>query len=299
MRKNAPGMIALLALILIGAAVLQVSVLTYPAYSPEPAAAARPEYAPVELPMLEAFRAPHAILVLDVSGSMQTSDPDHCEFEAARQFYAVYRDLSKEMLPRGDSAQIALIVCSTLAQVVDWDGSGQDGIGLYSQATSMFYLRESTHLQGPSDQGFADRSFMYGSANGNQLPLVGSWTSGVGPVTTDVPATSGTAVHSTETFPAVITSIRLTAPATQSPTADDSAADSTTATDLQQVQSASGDVTSGTAQSQTIDAQTLDRLDLSTVLRNMPGLHDLDAVADDLLGGAGANAAHTDAVLAS
>jgi parallel beta-helix repeat protein len=181
----------------------------------------------------------------------------------------------------------------------DWDGSGQDGIGLYSQATSMFYLRESTHLQGPSDQGFADRSFMYGSANGNQLPLVGSWTSGVGPVTTDVPATSGTAVHSTETFPAVITSIRLTAPATQSPTADDSAADSTTATDLQQVQSASGDVTSGTAQSQTIDAQTLDRLDLSTVLRNMPGLHDLDAVADDLLGGAGANAAHTDAVLAS
>jgi hypothetical protein len=181
----------------------------------------------------------------------------------------------------------------------DWDGSGQDGIGLYSQATSMFYLRESTHLQGPSDQGFADKSFMYGGAHRHLLPLVGSWTSGVGPVTTDVPTTSGTAVTSTTTFPAVITSIRLTVPTTQSLTADDSAADTTTATDLQQAQSASGDVTSSTAQSQTVDSQTLDRLDLSMVLRNIPGLHDLDAVADDLLGGAGANASHTDAVLAS
>jgi hypothetical protein len=131
-------MIALLALVLIGAAVLQISVLTYPAYSPEPVVIGKAEYATVELPAVEPFRSPHAILVLDVSGSMPTSDPERSEFEAARQFYTVFRDLSKETLLRGDSAHIALIVFSTIAQVVDWDGSGQAWLSVDDAHTVQF-----------------------------------------------------------------------------------------------------------------------------------------------------------------
>jgi hypothetical protein len=118
-------MIVLLALVGIGAAIVQLRVVTYPVYSSEPVLAVRKEYQQVELPQLESLRSPHAILVLDVSGSMPTSDPERCEFESARQFYAVYRDLSKETLLKGDTPHIALIVFSTLAQVVDWNGNGE------------------------------------------------------------------------------------------------------------------------------------------------------------------------------
>ena len=52
--------------------------------------------------------------------------------------------------------------CGMLPVAGDWDGSGKDGIGLYSQATSTFYLRETTRLQGPSDKGYADATLNYG-----------------------------------------------------------------------------------------------------------------------------------------
>ncbi len=35
----------------------------------------------------------------------------------------------------------------------DWNGDGKDGIGLYDQATSIFFLRNAIQLQGPSDHG--------------------------------------------------------------------------------------------------------------------------------------------------
>jgi parallel beta-helix repeat protein len=57
----------------------------------------------------------------------------------------------------------------------DWDGTGRCGIGLYSQDTSTFYLREATQLQGPSDYGFADVAFNYGAAQQNLLPIAGDW----------------------------------------------------------------------------------------------------------------------------
>ena len=58
----------------------------------------------------------------------------------------------------------------------DWDGSGKDGIGLYNRFTSTFYLRETTHLQGPSDKGYADTTLNYGAGPGWQyLPIAGDW----------------------------------------------------------------------------------------------------------------------------
>jgi hypothetical protein len=58
----------------------------------------------------------------------------------------------------------------------DWDGSGHDGIGLYNRFSSTFYLRETTHLQGPSDKGYADTTLYYGGAPWIQyLPIAGDW----------------------------------------------------------------------------------------------------------------------------
>ena len=103
----------------------------------------------------------------------------------------------------------------------DWNGDGKDGIGLYDQASSIFFLRNTIQLQGPTDQGFADLTFMYGRANGLELPVAGDWT---GPANT--PFSSGS-------FTSSSTSTRLTASAAQLQTlvaAADSAAvtDSTT-----------------------------------------------------------------------
>ena len=43
----------------------------------------------------------------------------------------------------------------------DWNGDGKDTIGLYDPTTSMFYLRNTTSLQGPNDMGYADVAFTY------------------------------------------------------------------------------------------------------------------------------------------
>ena len=46
----------------------------------------------------------------------------------------------------------------------DWNGDGYDSVGLYNPATSKFYLRNTTSLQGPTDLGYADAVFAYGAA---------------------------------------------------------------------------------------------------------------------------------------
>ena len=53
------------------------------------------------------------------------------------------------------------------------------GLGLFNPTTSVFYLRNTTSLQGPSDNGYADTVFAYGPGGlpaGSQLvPLAGDW----------------------------------------------------------------------------------------------------------------------------
>ncbi len=49
------------------------------------------------------------------------------------------------------------------------------GIGLYDSTTPLFFLRNTTSLQGPGDQGFADETFVYGSP-GLGIPIAGDWT---------------------------------------------------------------------------------------------------------------------------
>ena len=57
----------------------------------------------------------------------------------------------------------------------DWDGDGKDTVGLYDPATSKFYLRNTTSLQGPSDLGYADVAFAYGAAGAGWTPIAGDW----------------------------------------------------------------------------------------------------------------------------
>ena len=57
----------------------------------------------------------------------------------------------------------------------DWDGNGTDTLGLYDPATSTFYLRNTTCLQGPNDMGYADVTFVYGKAGAGWIPIAGDW----------------------------------------------------------------------------------------------------------------------------
>jgi hypothetical protein len=82
------------------------------------------QYRKVQLPHLRGLIKPKAILVMDVSGSMNRNDPDLLQATAVRQFFDIYRDLSKEVLPDGQRAQIAVVLFSTVAQIIDW-GNGR------------------------------------------------------------------------------------------------------------------------------------------------------------------------------
>jgi hypothetical protein len=172
----------------------------------------------------------------------------------------------------------------------------------------MFYLRESLQLQGQSDHGYADASFMYGSANGDRLPVFGNWGQRDLPVWSDLQTQTpnDVAANSTESFPTASTSTRLTAPATPSTTfvsdANASSTNDAAATNLQQIQAASGAPLGAAAQLQTqvVDPRALDHIDLSTMTGHVAGLQDLDAVADALVGGTlRGNTAHADAAMAS
>ena len=48
-------------------------------------------------------------------------------------------------------------------------------LGLYNPATSVFYLRNSTSLQSPTDKGYADVTFAYGAAGAGWIPIAGDW----------------------------------------------------------------------------------------------------------------------------
>ena len=51
----------------------------------------------------------------------------------------------------------------------DWNGDGQDTVGLYYPATSTFYLSDGNAT------GSASVNFMYGPANSGDIPVVGDW----------------------------------------------------------------------------------------------------------------------------
>jgi hypothetical protein len=69
--------------------------------------------------------------------------------------------------------------------VGDWNGNGKDTIGLYNPTTSTFYLRNS------NTSGYADATFVYGSAGGGSKPIVGDWNGdGTDTIGLYAPATS-------------------------------------------------------------------------------------------------------------
>jgi hypothetical protein len=129
---------AMLALVLAGAAAVQVTTVRY-LHPVEVLSPSISEYEAVKLPRLERLRMPHAILVLDVSGSMQTSDPKRWQALAVEQFYTAYRDLAREITPPGEPARIAVILFSTLAQVMDWDGTGMPWLEVSRDNSDRFF----------------------------------------------------------------------------------------------------------------------------------------------------------------
>lgn len=68
------------------------------------------------------LESPYAILVLDVSGSMKQSDPQHMQSTAVHEFFHIYRRLSREVVGRGSAAKVAVVLFSTVAQTIDWGG---------------------------------------------------------------------------------------------------------------------------------------------------------------------------------
>jgi hypothetical protein len=177
-----------------------------------------------------------------------------------------------------------------LPVVGDWNADGRDGIGLYDQATATFLLRNALQLQGPSDKGYADLVFMYGSAQGNQLPLAGVWTaSSVVPLQSPdaggtVTSTTGTllspaAISSISTFPTASVNVRV-----------DATAQNVSGTNVAANGSVSGSATSSTnvVTTGSVNSRALDQIDLSTVAASELGhfgLSDPDALAGDIIGG--------------
>ena len=90
------------------------------------------------------LRNPHAIIVLDVSGSMRRADPDLLQGTAVLQFFEVFQALTREVIESGDSARLALILYSTTAGVVDWGtfpGTGTDTFWLPVTEEAITYLQ--------------------------------------------------------------------------------------------------------------------------------------------------------------
>ncbi|MBX3084951.1 MAG: S8 family serine peptidase [Anaerolineae bacterium] len=82
-------------------------------------------------------------------------------------------------------AQLGLGIAGDTPFVGDWDGDGRSGIGVYRQSNGLTYIKNALTT------GFADASFVFGSAS--DYPLAGYWVrvgspSGVEPAPTFVPA---------------------------------------------------------------------------------------------------------------
>jgi hypothetical protein len=113
--------------LLLSGIILQINAVKYITHAPanteqSPAVSATQE--PVE--KMERITSPKALLVLDTSGSMKVSDRSRLQGEAVLRLYDIYNKISKEILniEKGEKAHIALVLFSTIPQIVDWDGNG-------------------------------------------------------------------------------------------------------------------------------------------------------------------------------
>lgn len=135
MKKGLVFLAALGLLALIGAISLQVRAISYIREIQQDTPQVIPEEEISCEPIVERLRSPHAILVLDVSGSMTDSDPTHLQTEAVLRFFEVYRDLSSEVLDHGDTPYLAVVLFSTIPQLIDWTGRGNPWLAVTSEST--------------------------------------------------------------------------------------------------------------------------------------------------------------------
>jgi|GEM_PF-6910592 len=152
-REGVKWFALVLLLLVIGAAVLQSQVVHE--YR-ERQARAQTNIGPesrTELAEPVTLKSPHAILVLDVSGSMRQSDPRHMQSAAVHEFFHVYRELSREIVGNESSAKIAVVLFSTVAQVVDWG----DNAGPWLAATDENEVRFAKVIDGFLGNGAIDR----------------------------------------------------------------------------------------------------------------------------------------------
>jgi parallel beta-helix repeat protein len=206
----------------------------------------------------------------------------------------------------------------------DWNGDGKDGIGVYDQATATFYLRNAIQLQGLSDHGYADLTFMYGKPNALQLPVVGDWTGAI--LANHLLAAGGEVAASPDTPALTQADLQPIVPEAIARWSS-AGLDAATVQKLTQVQFVIGDLpgsylgeTEGTAiyldanaagngwfidptpasdeefsasagsqQLRAVDPRAVDRIDLLTVveheLGHVAGLSDLDALTGDIMDG--------------
>jgi len=147
LRKSALSLLLLLLLLtVIGACVVQIRVLRQVQEGFESAHQPPVNMSEPEFPDIDRLMNPHAILVLDVSGSMQSSDPKHLQSEAVRQFFDIYRELSKEIVGKAEEAKLAIVLFSTIAQVIDWTGNGEAWLPITETNRTQLETVIDTHL---------------------------------------------------------------------------------------------------------------------------------------------------------
>lgn len=89
---------------------------------------------------------PYAVLVLDVSASMMKTDPKHLQTEAIFHFWNIYKKLSKSILDKNNTAHLAVILFSTVAQTVDWKGDGNPWLPVKDENDEILMHMSSTYL---------------------------------------------------------------------------------------------------------------------------------------------------------
>jgi hypothetical protein len=146
MKSGLPFLFGLLVVAVLGGGFMQLSVMHYINEPPPAVTAQGTSFTTTSLPPVERLRSPHALLVLDVSGSMKTSDHDHKQSAAVSRFYEVYLGLSRETLANSESAKVAVVLFSTVAQVIDWNGQGQAWLDVTPENAKAFSQMVENYL---------------------------------------------------------------------------------------------------------------------------------------------------------
>lgn len=110
------------------------------------------------------------VTAVDASGNRVTADPLLLRTLSARDKWAVHDPTSGRWsfrLGEGVRETIYYGVPGDIGLLCDWDGDGEDTVGLYRPSEGYVYLRNSNTL------GFADVEFYYGIPT--DLPVCGDW----------------------------------------------------------------------------------------------------------------------------